>query len=115
MNINEFMNNAVNFMFSLLIIVLILAVIYAVVWSAIFFPIIKLRKHDKIVHEMEKQYNKIEVEFAQTVKLKESTDEKLRQTLYTLNKNLDQLEKVNLELEKKKVELKTKDKTKKDT
>lgn len=83
------------------LIVALLAVIYAIIWTAIFFPIIKLRKHKQKVFEMEREYNKIEVEYATTMRLKDATDEKLRQTLFILSQKEQQLEKINKELEKK--------------
>lgn len=85
MTLNEIMSTAVNFMLNFAIIIAIAAVIYMIVWIAVFFPIIKLRKHKQKVFEAEKKYNKIEVEYATTQRLREATDEKLRKLLYVLS------------------------------
>lgn len=101
MAINNFMEQALNFVINLGLIVGVLAVIYAVIWMAIFVPIVKLRKHKQKVFEMERRYNKIEVEYATKMQLKEQTDEKLRKVLYILSQKEVELEKVTNELAEK--------------
>lgn len=98
MTLSSFMSAALDFIINLALIIGVLAIIYIIIWVAIFFPIIKLRKHKQKVFEMEKKYNKIEVEYGTKMKLKEETNEKLRQTLYILAQKESQLEDIEKKL-----------------
>lgn len=108
MTLNTFMALAVDFTLNLLLIVLLLAVIYAVIWTAIFYPVIKLRKHNKQVYEMEKKHNKIQVEYAATAQLQETTDAKLRTVLYQLHQKEKQLQSLDEQITAKTKQLEKK-------
>ena len=93
----EQMKHIVDFFFNLVIIIGLLSVAYAMVWSAIFVPINKLRKHKERIDELNKEYNKIEVEHAYQIKAKETTDKELQVTYARLHQSSEQLK----EMEKK--------------
>lgn len=93
----EQMKHIVDFFFNLVIIIGLLSVAYAMIWSAIFVPINKLRKHKERIDELNKEYNKIEVEHAYQIKAKETTDKELQVTYARLHQSSEQLK----EMEKK--------------
>ena len=109
----NFMQQLLNFFLNMLWIVLVIVAIWCAIWIGAFFPIVKNRKHQQKVREFEKDYNKIEVEYGATMRLKEATDEKLRSTLFVLAKKEKELADITAELEKKTTETSKKKPSKK--
>lgn len=101
MTIIEILKFVLEIVIQLALIFGVLAFIYVMFWVAAFFPIVKLRKHKQKVAEFEKEYNKIEVETTAALRLQDTTDEKLRQTLYVLSQKELELQRINKQLESK--------------
>lgn len=101
MTIIEILKFVLDIVIQLSLIFGVLALIYVMFWVAAFFPIVKLRKHKQKVAEFEKEFNKIEVETTAALRMQETTDDKLRQTLYILSQKELELEKINKQIESK--------------
>lgn len=112
----ELTKTILNISFDILLIIGILSLAYAIIWTALFIPVIKLRKHQEKVDEANREYNKIETEFAALARAKQTTDAELKKLLYVIHAKQEELKEINTKLDQAKKEaIKTDTDTSKNT
>lgn len=112
----ELTKTILNISFDILLIIGILSLAYAIIWTALFIPVIKLRKHQEKVDEANREYNKIETEFAALARAKQTTDAELKKLLYVIHSKQEELKEINTKLDQAKKEaIKTDTDTSKNT
>ena len=96
----EITKTILNIAFDILLIIGIISLAYALIWTALFIPVIKLRKHQEKVDEANREYNKIETEFAALARAKQTTDAELKILLYAIHSKEQDLKELEYKISK---------------
>lgn len=102
----EITKTILNIAFDILLIIGIISLAYALIWTALFIPVIKLRKHQEKVDEANREYNKIETEFAALARAKQTTDAELKKLLYAIHSKEQELKELENKISKMHQEVK---------